>query len=95
MCVCVWGGIHHYRRASRHTTGGKDRLMASEDRSCAGHWKKLGVASRGMADRDWDRLGRKVTLTLDLALNNPLRMRNGVGPVPQTVSEGRPHFFIQ
>lgn len=27
---------------------------------CAGHWKKLGVASRGMADRDWDGLGGKI-----------------------------------
>lgn len=48
---------------------------------CAGHWKKLGVASRGMAGRDWDRLGRKTILTL--ALNDPLKMRNGVGPVTQ------------
>jgi hypothetical protein len=49
---------------------------------CAGHWKKLGVASRGMADCDWGRLGRKIVLCA-LALNDPLGMRNGVGPITQ------------
>lgn len=79
-------GIHHYSRELPDTPlKGRTDSWPGSMGCCAGHWKKLGVASRGMADHDWDRLGRKIIFTVALALNDPLGMRSGVGPVTQAV----------